>query len=234
MPAPVEGPGRRPDRPITVVIVDDHPVVRRGLRALIDSFADFEVVGEASEGDSAVREVLLQRPDVVVMDVMMPGVDGVEATRRIVKTVPDTAVLVLSMADEDDIVFSAMQAGARGYLLKGAAQEEIDRAMKAVVAGQAIFGPGVAARLLGHFTRPAAEAAPFPELTPREREVLEEVARGRRNAAIAQALGLAPKTVANHMSSIFVKLRVSDRSEAIILARDEGLGRGPVPGPDRG
>jgi DNA-binding NarL/FixJ family response regulator len=234
MPAPVEGPGQRPDRPITVVIVDDHPVVRRGLRALIDSFADFEVVGEASEGDSAVREVLLQRPDVVVMDVMMPGVDGVEATRRIVKAVPDTAVLVLSMADEDDIVFSAMQAGARGYLLKGAAQEEIDRAMKAVVAGEAIFGPGVAARLLGHFTRPAAEAAPFPELTPREREVLEEVARGRRNAAIAQALGLAPKTVANHMSSIFVKLRVTDRSEAIILARDEGLGRGPVPGPDRG
>jgi DNA-binding NarL/FixJ family response regulator len=226
MSSPAEGPdGGRP-RPITVVIVDDHPVVRRGLRALIDSFDDFEVVGEAGDGEEAVREVLVLRPDVVVMDVMMPGVDGVEATRRIVKSVPDTAVLVLSMADEDDIVFSAMQAGARGYLLKGAAQEEIDRAMKAVVAGEAIFGPGVAARLLSHFTRAPADATPFPELTPRERDVLEEVARGRRNAAIAESLGLAPKTVANHLSSIFVKLQVSDRSEAIVRARDEGLGRG--------
>lgn len=215
-----------PARPITVVIVDDHPVVRRGLRALIDSFADFEVVGEAADGEAAVREVLLQRPDAVVMDVMMPGVDGVEATRRIVRSAPDTAVLVLSMADEDDIVFSAMQAGARGYLLKGAEQEEIDRALKAVVAGEAIFGPGVASRLLGHFSRAPRQAPPFPDLTPREREVLEEVARGLRNAAIAQALGLAPKTVANHLSSIFVKLRVSDRSEAIVRARDEGLGRG--------
>jgi DNA-binding NarL/FixJ family response regulator len=226
MSSPVEGLAGGRQQPISVVIVDDHPVVRRGLRALIDSFDDFEVIGEAGDGEAAVREVLVLRPDVVVMDVMMPGVDGVEATRRIVKSVPDTAVLVLSMADEDDIVFSAMQAGARGYLLKGAAQEEIDRAMKAVVAGEAIFGPGVAARLLSHFARAPADAAPFPELTPRERDVLEEVARGRRNAAIAESLGLAAKTVANHLSSIFVKLQVSDRSEAIVRARDEGLGRG--------
>jgi DNA-binding NarL/FixJ family response regulator len=216
-----------PDRPITVVLVDDHPVVRGGLRALIESFGGFEVVGEAADGEAAVREVQLHRPDVAVMDVMMPGVDGVEATRRITRASPGTAVLVLSMAEEDDVVFSAMQAGARGYLLKGAAQEEIDRALKAVVAGEAIFGPGVAARVLGVFSQaPASRPEAFPELTPREREVLELVAQGRRNASIAAALGMAPKTVANHLSSIFTKLQVTDRSAAIVRARDEGLGRG--------
>ncbi|MBU2662627.1 response regulator transcription factor [Actinoplanes bogorensis] len=212
---------------ITVVLVDDHPVVRGGLRALIESFDGFRVVGEAADGDQAVREVQLHRPDVVIMDVMMPNVDGVEATRRIVRAVPGTAVLVLSMADEDDVVFSAMQAGARGYLLKGAAQEEIDRALRAVVAGEAIFGPGIAARVLGLFSREPAGAEPFPDLTPREREVLDLVARGRRNAAIAGALNLSPKTVANHLSSIFTKLQVTDRSAAIVRARDSGMGRAP-------
>jgi DNA-binding NarL/FixJ family response regulator len=217
----------RPDRPITVVLVDDHPVVRSGLRALIESFGGFEVVGEAADGEAAVREVQLHRPDVAVMDVMMPRVDGVEATRRIIRASPGTAVLVLSMAEDDEIVFSAMQAGARGYLLKGAAQEEIDRALKAVVAGEAIFGPGVAARVLGMFARGAAGRGDvFPDLTPREREVLELVAQGRRNSAIAAALGMAAKTVANHLSSIFAKLQVTDRSAAIVRARDEGLGRG--------
>jgi DNA-binding NarL/FixJ family response regulator len=216
-----------PDRPITVVLVDDHPVVRGGLRALIESFGGFEVLGEAADGEAAVREVQLHRPDVVIMDVMMPRVDGVEATRRIVRASPGAAVLVLSMAEDDEIVFSAMQAGARGYLLKGAAQEEIYRALKAVVAGEAIFGPGVAARVLGLFSRGAAgRADAFPQLTPREREVLELVAQGRRNSAIATALGMAPKTVANHLSSIFTKLQVTDRSAAIVRARDEGLGRG--------
>jgi DNA-binding NarL/FixJ family response regulator len=216
-----------PDRSITVVLVDDHPVVRGGLRALIESFGGFEVVGEAADGDAAAREVQLTGPDVVVMDVMMPGVDGVEATRRIVRASPGTAVLVLSMAEDDEIVFSAMQAGARGYLLKGAAQEEIERALTAVVAGEAIFGPGIATRVLGVFSRvPANRGEVFPELTPREREVLELVAQGRRNAAIAAALGMAPKTVANHLSSIFAKLQVADRSAAIVRARDEGLGRG--------
>jgi DNA-binding NarL/FixJ family response regulator len=217
----------RAEAPLRVVLVDDHPVVRSGLRALVESLGGFEVVGEAADGEAAVREAQLHRPDVVVMDVLMPGVDGVEATRRIVAAVPDTAVLVLSMAEDDDVVFSAMQAGARGYLLKGAAQEEIDRALRAVVAGEAIFGPGVATRVLGHFAagrRGAAE--PFPDLTPREREVLEHVAAGRRNAAIGEALGMAPKTVANHLSSIFAKLQVTDRAEAIVRARDEGLGRG--------
>ena len=213
--------------PITVVLVDDHPVVRGGLRALIESFEGFAVVGEAADGEQAVREVQLHQPDAVIMDVMMPHVDGVEATRRIVRAAPRTAVLVLSMAEDDDVVFSAMQAGARGYLLKGAAQEEIDRALKAVVAGEVIFGPGVAARVLGLFARePAPAAEPFPELTPRERDVLELVAQGRRNAAIAAALGMAPKTVANHLSAIFTKLQVTDRSAAIVRARDGGLGRG--------
>jgi DNA-binding NarL/FixJ family response regulator len=219
-----------PDGPITVVLVDDHPVVRGGLRALIESFDGFVVVGEAADGEQAVREVQLHQPDVTVMDVMMPHVDGVEATRRITRASPRTAVLMLSMADDDDIVFAAMQAGARGYLLKGAAQEEIDRALRAVVAGEAIFGPGIAARVLGLFTaRPAAQTGVFPQLTPREREVLELVAQGRRNAAVASALGLAPKTVANHLSSIFIKLQVTDRSAAIVRARDEGLGRGGRP-----
>lgn len=214
-----------PARPITVVVADDHPVVRGGLRALIDSLGGFLVLGEAEDGEAAVREVQLHRPDVVIMDVLMPVVDGVEATRRITAAVPGTAVLVLSMSEDDEVVFSAMRAGARGYLLKGADQEEIDRALRAVVAGEAIFGPGVAARVLGHFGDGAPRQT-FPELTPRERQVLEMLARGRRNAAIASDLGLAAKTVANHLSSIFVKLQVTDRSEAIIRARDHGLGRG--------
>ncbi len=215
--------------PITVVIVDDHPVVRGGLRALLESFDGFAVVGEAADGEGAVREVQLHRPHAVIMDVMMPHVDGVEATRRIVRACPGTAVLVLSMAEDDDGVFSAMQAGARGYLLKGAAQEEIERALKAVVAGEAIFGPGVATRVLGLFGRPPADVDPFPELTPRERDVLDLVARGWRNAAIAERLTMAPKTVANHLYAIFVKLQVTDRSAAIVRARDGGLGRGGTP-----
>ncbi len=212
--------------PIRVVLADDHPVVRGGLRALLESIDGYEVVGEAVDGEGAVRETQLQRPDVVLMDIRMPGIDGLEATRRLRVAVPDVMVLVLTMFDDDDTVFAAMQAGARGYLLKGAQQDEIDRAIRAVVAGEAIFGPGVAARVLGHFSQPrTAPELPFPELTDREREVLDLVAAGKRNHAIADELALAPKTVANHISSIFAKLAVSDRSAAIVRARDEGLGR---------
>ncbi len=214
--------------PITVVIADDHPVVRNGLRALVDSLPGLTVVGEATDGEGAVREAQLLRPDVVVMDVRMPGTDGLEATRRITAAVPGTAVLVLTMYEDDDTVFAAMRAGARGYLLKGAEQAEIDRAVRATAAGEAIFGPGVAARVLGYFAgpRPAA-GVPFPELTPREREILDRVAAGERNGAIARALGLAPKTVGNHLSSIFTKLAVADRAEAIARARAGGFGRRP-------
>lgn len=210
--------------PIRVVLVDDHPVVRSGLRALLESLPDFEVVGEATDGEAGVREVVLTKPDVVLMDIRMPGIDGLEATRRIRESASDVAVLVLTMFDDDDTVFGAMRAGAQGYLLKGADQAEIDRAIRAVVAGEAIFSPGVAQRVLGYFAAPPPVAEPFPELTAREREVLDLMAAGHRNQAIADRLFLSPKTVANHISSIFVKLAVADRSAAIVRARREGLG----------
>lgn len=209
---------------IRVVLADDHPVVRSGLRALLESWPDYEVVAEATDGEAAVREVQLSGADVVLMDIRMPGLDGIEATRRIRAACPDTAVLVLTMYDDDDTVFAAMRAGAQGYLLKGAQQDEIDRAIRAVVAGEAIFSPGVAKRVLGWFAAPSAPSDPFPQLTGREREVLDLVAAGRRNQAIADAMHLSPKTVANHISSIFVKLAVSDRSAAIVRARQGGLG----------
>ncbi|MCW2799657.1 MAG: LuxR family transcriptional regulator [Aeromicrobium sp.] len=210
--------------PIRVVLADDHPVVRSGLRALLESLPGYEVVAEATDGEEAVRETQLNTPDVVLIDIRMPGLDGIEATRRVRAAVPGTAVLVLTMFDDDDTVFAAMRAGAQGYLLKGAEQEEIDRAIRAVVAGEAIFSPGVAQRVLGYFAAPPASADPFPELTAREREVLNLVAAGRRNQAIADELFLSPKTIANHISSIFVKLAVADRSAAIVRARQGGLG----------
>ncbi|WP_322920364.1 response regulator transcription factor [Nocardioides renjunii] len=210
--------------PIRVVLVDDHPVVLGGLRALLESLPDFEVVGTATDGEAGVREVVLTKPDVVLMDIRMPGIDGLDATRRIRERASGVPVLVLTMFDDDDTVFGAMRAGAQGYLLKGADQAEIDRAIRAVVAGEAIFSPGVAQRVLGYFAVPPPVAEPFPELTAREREVLDLMAAGERNQAIADRLFLSPKTVANHISSIFVKLAVADRSAAIVRARREGLG----------
>lgn len=209
-----------------MLIVDDHPVVRNGLEALLGSLG-VEVVGVCEDGESAVRETQLTRPDVVLMDLQMPGIGGVEATRRIVTATPDTAVLVLTMHDDDATVLTAMRAGARGYLLKGATQDEIRTAVDAVRAGQVIFGPGVAAQVLGFFSgaRPSTPEVPFPELSEREREVLDLLAAGRRTAAIAEALFLSPKTVSNHLTSIFDKLQVAGRAEAIVRARDVGLGR---------
>ena len=209
-----------------MLLADDHPVVRRGLAALLGTLPEFEVVGEAVDGEEAIREAQLTRPDVVLMDVRMPGTDGVAATRRLRETVPDTAVLVLTMYDDDATVFTAMQAGARGYLLKGAEQDEITDAIRAVVRGQAIFGPGIASRLLEHFANPPAPAAVelFPELTPREREILELLAEGRRTADIAGTLHLSPKTVSNNLTTIFAKLEVADRTAAVIRARERGLG----------
>jgi DNA-binding NarL/FixJ family response regulator len=212
---------------IRVLIADDHPVVRRGLSALLATVDGFEVVGEAADGEAVVREAQLSRPDVVLMDVRMPDLDGVEATRRIRKAVPDTHVLMLTMYDDDATVFTAMQAGARGYLLKGAEQDDIADAIRAVVRGQAIFGPGIASRVLGYFSSPPEPARvedPFPELTARERDILELLAAGKRTGAIAQSLFLSPKTVSNNLTSIFAKLEVADRAEAIIRAREHGLG----------
>jgi DNA-binding NarL/FixJ family response regulator len=213
---------------LRVVIADDHPVVRGGLRALLSTIEGLEVVGEAADGEAAVREVQLLRPDVLLCDIRMPRLDGVETTRRVRESVPTTAVLVLTMYDDDATVLTAMQAGARGYLLKGAEQDEIVGAIRAVAAGQAIFGPGIASRVLGFFAGPpdpALEAdRPFPELTERERDILTLLAGGRRTAQIAAELFLSPKTVSNNLTSIFAKLEVTDRAAAIIRARERGLG----------
>jgi DNA-binding NarL/FixJ family response regulator len=213
---------------IHVVIADDHPVVRGGLRALLSTIEGIEVVGEAVDGEGAVREVQLTRPDVLLVDIRMPVLDGVEATRRVREAAPDTAVLVLTMYDDDTTVFTAMQAGARGYLLKGADQDEIVGGIRAVAAGQAIFGPGIASRVLGYFAAPPVVAVPvdepFPELTARERDILTLLADGRRTADIAAELYLSPKTVSNNLTAIFAKLEVADRAAAIIRARERGLG----------
>jgi DNA-binding NarL/FixJ family response regulator len=219
-----------PDGPIRILVADDHPVVRGGLVALLRTIDGIDVVGEAADGAAAVREAQLTHPDVVLMDVRMPGLDGVEATRRIRVAVPDTRVLMLTMYDDDATVFTAMQAGAQGYLLKEAEQDEIVRAVRAVVAGEAIFGPGVAERVLGYFSSPPPDttpAYPFPDLTERERVVLELLARGRRTTEIAGELFLSPKTVANNMTSIFAKLQVASRAEAIVRAHEGGLGAAP-------
>lgn len=208
-----------------VVIADDHPVVREGLSALLASVPPITVVGVAGTGHEAVHAAVTLRPDVLVMDIQMPGLTGVAAAREITRVAPDVAVLMLTMFDDDDSVFAAMRAGARGYVLKGAQQDEIIRAIQAVAAGEAIFGPGIARRMLGLLSAPTTPAAPFPGLTSREREVLGLIAAGVRNAEIARRMSIAPKTVANHISAIFTKLQVTDRHEAIILARDAGLGR---------
>lgn len=206
------------------MIADDHPIVRDGLRLLLASLPGMEVVAEASTGHEAVREVVLHRPDVVVMDLRMPDLDGVAATQAIMKSAPEVAVLVLTMIDDDDSVLAAMRAGARGYLLKGSSQTDVSRAIHAVADGDVIFGPAVAERVLRLFSSPVTEA-PFPGLTPREREVLDLIAAGVNNAGIATRLALSGKTVGNHISNIFAKLQVSGRSEAIAMAREHGLGR---------
>ncbi|GED90183.1 response regulator transcription factor [Streptomyces sp. 6-11-2] len=211
-------------RPIRVLIADDHPVVRRGMSALLTSLAGVDVVAEAATGEEALREAQLSRPDVVVMDIRMPAMDGVEATRRLTALLPDVAVLVVTMYEDDETVLSALRAGARGYLLKGAQQEEILTTIRSVATGQFVIAPGVAARLLGQVGPPPRPADPFPELTAREREILDRVARGHGNARVAAELALAVKTVANHLSAIFAKLGVSGRTEAILLARERGLG----------
>lgn len=213
------------DRRWRVLIADDHPIVREGLRAILAVLPDFELVGEATTGQEAVDAARGTRPDVVVMDLHMPEVDGVEATRQLVAGHPGLAVLVLTMHDDDGMLIAALRAGARGYLLKGAGHEEITQTLRSVVAGGAAFGAGVADQILLRLSGRAQPGTAFPQLTRRELEILDLLARGTGNQDIARALWLSTKTVRNHVANIVAKLEVSDRFEAIVLARDAGLGR---------
>ncbi len=215
--------------PLRVLLVDDHPLYREGLAVALTAMPDVEVVGESGDGESALRLAAEAAPDVVLMDLHLPGISGVEATRRLMGSHPDMAVLVLTMRDGDDSVLAAMRAGARGYLLKGADRAEIARALAAVAAGEVVFSAGVASRVLAFFARGSRgrqALSPFPDLTDREREVLDLVARGLTNSAIATRLVVSEKTVRNHVSNVFAKLQVTRRSEAVARARDAGLGAG--------
>ena len=210
---------------IRLLIVDDHPAYRRGLELMLTGTSDIDIVGEADTGGRAVELATSLAPDVILMDLRMPDLDGIEATRRLSQSGSTAAVVVLTMFEDDDSVFAAMRAGARGYLLKGAEQEEIERAIRAAAAGEAIFGAKIAQRVVAHFTSGSgSSAASFPSLTEREREVLEMIAAGKGNATIAHELMITLKTVRNHVSNIFTKLQVSERSQAIVKARKAGLG----------
>ena len=210
-----------------VLIVDDHPVFRDGLGALLASVQGVVLVGEAATGEEAVAMAAEHRPDVILMDINMPDMSGIEATRRILSCNADVAILMLTMFDDDDSVAASVRAGARGYLLKGSDQEQIRRALEAVSSGEAIFGPAIAKRMMGYFD-PTPQSGPFPELTDREREVLALIANGLTNEEIAQRLVISPKTTRNHVSNIFGKLQVTDRVQAALRARDAGLGSGPT------
>jgi DNA-binding NarL/FixJ family response regulator len=211
---------------IRVLLADDHRFFRDGVRALLQSVADFEVVGEAVNGEEAVAKAGDLRPDVILMDLQMPGLNGVEATRRILQAQPQTGVIVVTMFEDTDSVLAAMRAGARGYILKDADEEELMRSIRAVASGEALFGPAVAQRLLKYIAdvTPRASPATFPELTDREREVLTLIAEGLSNQDIASRMGLSLKTARNHVSNILAKLQVADRREAIARARAAGLG----------
>jgi DNA-binding NarL/FixJ family response regulator len=215
-----------PDATLRVLIADDHPLVRRGMRSMLGALPGFEIVGEAGTGREAVSLAGTLRPDVVLMDLQMPDLSGIEATRRIVAVQPDARILVVTLFQDDDSVFLALRAGARGYVLKDAEEDELVAAIRAVAGGAAMFSPAIATRVLALFATPrAATAEAFPSLTEREREVLELIAQGLPNPRIAQRLGISPKTVGNHVSVIFGKLQVADRAEAIVRAREAGLGR---------
>jgi DNA-binding NarL/FixJ family response regulator len=209
---------------IRVAVVDDHPVFRSGLRTLVEESELLEFAGEAADGEAAVTLCVTKPPDVVLMDVRMPGTSGVDATRRILDAEPSVGVLMLTMLEDDTSLVAALRAGARGYVLKGAPPDEIVRAVVAVASGQAVFGSGVAGRVTG-LVASGGRSHPFPELTLRERDILDLVARGRANHEIAARLGLSEKTVRNNVSSIFAKLRVADRSALIVRAREAGVGR---------
>lgn len=214
---------------IRLLIVDDHTLFREGLRALFSAIEDIDLVGEATSGQEAIDLVEECQPDVILMDIDMPGMGGVQATRSILRKTPSTGIVMVTMLEDDASVFSAMRAGARGYVLKGAKPDELLQTIRAVSNGQALFGSAIAARMMRFFNEQGARfkaslpEEAFPELTPRELEVLELIARGDKNSAIAEKLVISEKTVRNHITNIFSKLQVADRAHAIIKARDAGL-----------
>lgn len=212
---------------LRILIADDHPMFRRGLHNAFESLPDMELIGEAASGEQAVDLALELQPDVILMDIGMPGLGGVEATRRILDATPHIRVLMLTMHENNDSLFAAMRAGARGYVLKGADQDEIVRAIRAAAGGELPLSPAIAQRVIDYFAHPVPEAPPqaFPTLTAREREVLELVAQGLSNAEIARRFTLSDHTVRNHVSNIYAKLQVFDRAQAIVLARKAGLGK---------
>jgi DNA-binding NarL/FixJ family response regulator len=212
---------------VRVLIAEDHPLFREGMRGRLERVAEVAVVGEAASGEEAVELAEKLEPDVILMDIKMPGLNGIEATRQILRSSPTVGVLMLTMFEDDDSVFAAMRAGARGYLLKDSGGEGVVHAIRALASGEAVFGAGVAERIMGFFSAPRA-AAPqraFPELTEREEEVLSLVAKGKSNQQIATELFVSLKTVRNHVSNILLKLQVADRAQAVIRARDAGMGR---------
>jgi DNA-binding NarL/FixJ family response regulator len=213
--------------PLRILVAEDHPLFRKGVISLLSSMPGFEVVGEATSGEQAIARATELQPDVVLMDLQMPGGNGIEATRAIVHESPSIRVLVVTLFEDDDSVFMALRAGARGYVLKDADEEELVRAIRAVGRGEAIFSPAVAERVLAYFAGSQQATAPprvFPTLTDREREILNLIARGHPNPAIARQLSLSTKTVGNYVSNIFAKLQVADRAGAIVRAREAGLG----------
>lgn len=218
--------GRRIE-PIRILVADDHTLFRRGIGALLVAVPDIALVGEAATGEEVITQAAALQPDVILMDIKMPGMNGIEATRRILAAHSGIAVVVLTMLEDDDSVFAAMRAGARGYVVKGADETEMLRVVRAVAGGEALFGPAIAARLMAFFSDagPIPKARLFPDLTERERDVLALIAQGHSNAEIATRLFLSPKTVRNYISSIFDKLQVTDRAQAIVRAREAGMGQ---------
>src|SRR5918911_1426057 len=214
--------------PVTtrILVADDHALFRHGLKAMYASVPDYEVVGEAATGEEALEKVAKTHPQIVLMDIQMPKMNGIEATRRIVEAHPPIGIVMLTMFGDDDSVFAAMRAGARGYVLKGADEQEVLKVVGAVQKGEAHFGPEIAKRLMSYFSAPKGppSSEAFPELTSREVEVLDLIARGRSNTEIATQLYVSPKTIRNHISNIFTKLQVADRAQAIVRARQGGLG----------
>ena len=210
---------------LRVLIADDHPLFRHGIRELLNLASNIQVIGEATTGEEAISQAEALHPDMILMDVNMPGVNGIEATRRILQDSPHIRILVVTMFEDDGTVFAAMRAGARGYILKDAEKETILRAIQAVGNGEAIFSPTIATRLIDFFTTQASTLPKeiFPSLTEREREILQLIARGKSNADIARELSLSPKTIYNYVSNILSKLQVADRTQAIIRAREAGL-----------